>query len=101
MPASVTLIEYCPFGLVAVPEKDSPFVPLQTWAVDPSTPVIAAPPAGQPASPGWSCATVGLTPAAPGSPFGPFWFQAIGASMPRQCCPLSASTTRRMPPTFV
>src|SRR5258705_988694 len=59
-PVSVTLIEYCPFGLVNVPENgvpsvpsapSVPFAPLHTYAVVPAASVIAAPPAAQCESP--------------------------------------------------
>ena len=71
MPSSVTLIEYSPLGLVKVPENGWA---LQTYAVWPAASVIAAPPAGQLASFGSSCTTVGLAPrrrAFPDRPSGP------------------------------
>src|SRR3954469_25778008 len=63
-----------------VPVNGAPFVPLvpsvpraplQTYAVEPAASVIAAPPAGQFASPEASCETVGLVPLPPAGPTGP------------------------------
>jgi hypothetical protein len=61
-PLSATLNVYCPFGLVNVPEKESP---LQTYAVEPAASVIAAPPAAQCELPAASGVTVGLIPLVP------------------------------------
>src|SRR5579859_1496579 len=86
-PVSVTLIEYCLFGLVNVPENgvpsapfvpSLPFAPLHTYAVVPVASVIAAPPAAQWESPAATCATVGLCPGSPGCPF---WLNVIAVSI--------------------